>query len=158
MSTNIGRTRFTEDQRFLAHFADEFLVVCPRCAGCATVTPLPGSDRSVFAARRLLCHACTYQKDIETNGYRELPGHDWYFGLPLWLRANCAGADLWAFNWRHLAWLERYVRAALRKECQRSEWGYRNQSAANRMPAWIKAAKNREDVLHCIEGLKRKLA
>jgi hypothetical protein len=150
------QVRFKDDRTFLASFADEFLVVCPRCAGCASVTPVPGEGRSVFANRRLLCPGCAYHRDREINGYIANPGEDWYFGLPLWLKASCSEGEVWAFNRRHLAWLEGYVRATLRDNRRHSEWGWSNQGAANRLPAWLKSAKNRSEVLKCIESLQRK--
>ena len=57
----------------------------------------------------------------------------------------------------HLPFLEDYVRATLREHA-RGEHGWRNQALANRLPAWMKDAKNREDVLGCIEKLREMLA
>ena len=145
--------RFMDDRTRLYEFASEALVVCPRCSQCAFVTPVPG-QHGMFADRRLLCPACAYFQEVKVQSVGASPGTDWYFHLPLWLRASCAGGELWAFNWQHLAWLERYVKATLREKRQDPEFGWSNQSAANRIPEWIKSAKNRGDILHGIARLR----
>jgi hypothetical protein len=78
---------------------------------------------------------------------------DWYFHRPLWLQTPCAGDTLWALHAKHLAFLERYVRASQRRRTPNV-----NRSAASRLPGWIKGAKERDDVLHAIERLKTQLA
>jgi hypothetical protein len=82
---------------------------------------------------------------------------DWYFHLPLWLQTPCCGETLWAYNARHLDFLEDFVRAALR-ERTRGEHGWRNQALRTRLPKWMLAAKNRPDVLRCLGHLRDKLA
>lgn len=91
------------------------------------------------------------------DGIIRYPDRDWYFGLRLWLNTPCCGDELWAFNARHLAWLEGYIGATLREQWCDPKSGWSNQSALNRLPAWIKSGKNREDVLRGIEKLKHKL-
>lgn len=156
--TENANTRFIDDRTSVHQFADEFLVVCPNCGRCAHVTKLPTPEGSLNWTRRLLCPSCGYNKDITGNGISFKPGLDWFFHLPLWLNITCAGGQLWAFNRRHLLWLEQYVQATLRENRHDSNWGWGNNSAANRLPRWIKLAKNREDVLHAIAKLKRKEA
>lgn len=148
--------RFRDDGKDIFQFADEFLVVCPQCAQCARVSRLPKPEQRLLWAARLLCPSCGYNKDITGNGVGYKPGLDWYFHLPLWLGITCAGGQLWAFNGRHLLWLENYVRAILREQRRDPKWGWNNNSAVNRLPKWIKLAKNREDILHGIAKLKRK--
>lgn len=150
--------RFRDDQVTLGHFADEFLVVCPRCGACATVRPRPGVGETPFAPRRLLCPACALSQDMTVRGYTTWLDRDWYFGCALWLTIRCAGGTLYAFNWRHLTWLEHYVRATLRERRPHPQWGWSSHSLSSCLPAWIKSAKNRRDVLHAIEKLKREAA
>ena len=149
--------RFRDDGRSLYDFADEFLVVCPQCSRRAMVIPLANGLKDVWSARRLLCSSCGHSKDRVVNSFIVHPDQDWYFGLPLWLNTTCCGGELWAFNARHLAWLEGYVRATLREQRRDPKHGWSNQSALNRLPAWIKSGKHREDVLQGIEKLKDRL-
>ncbi len=68
------------------------------------------------------------------------PAGPQFRGLDLWLQTPCEGRVLWAYDGEHLDYLERYVAAGLREQ----EPG--NASLASRLPAWIKAAKNRDTV------------
>ena len=150
------QSRYRDDRLFLHQFADEFLVVCPRCRKCARVTILAQPERGTFAPRRLLCPSCAYSKDIEVRGYSERPDRDWYFGCPLWLGIRCAGGQIWAYNYRHLAWLESYVRATVRDNRPDPKSGWSSRNAVSRLPEWIKSAKNRRAILQGIAKLRRK--
>jgi hypothetical protein len=83
---------------------------------------------------------------------------DAYFGQPVWLQTPCAGHTLWAFNARHLDYLEQFVAARLREPPLRASDGEaRNAALASRLPVWLKSAKNRDEVLRCIRRLRRML-
>ena len=149
-------------------FGDEFLVVCPRCSACARVRDRgPDADPRI----RLVCPACAYTRQRKRAGsvfvYSSspdvLPGAvafgaavDAFFRLPLWLQAPCCGETLWAYNARHLDYLEAYVGATLRERA-RGEHGWSNASLASRLPRWMLAAGNRDGVLRCIRGLRERL-
>jgi hypothetical protein len=78
-----------------------------------------------------------------------------WFGCALWLQTPCCGHTLWAYNEAHLDFLQRYVRATLRVSSSAST------SASvlpDNLPAWIKAAKNRDAVLRQLERLRSRLA
>jgi hypothetical protein len=154
----VGKPRFRDAGQYLAQYADRFLVRCPRCAGCAVVTPLPREERQVPARARVVCGACGYSKDgpQATTGRADLV--DWYFHLPLWLQTPCCGDMLWALNEAHLAFLEDYVRAVLREDTPRDQLpanAIRNGSIASRLPGWIKSARNRDEILRAIDKLKK---
>jgi hypothetical protein len=72
-------------------------------------------------------------------------------GLPLWLAVPFRGHVLWAINADHLTFMENYVAASLR------ETGPGNSRLASRLPAWIKSAKNRDDILRSLALLRAKL-
>jgi hypothetical protein len=74
------------------------------------------------------------------------------FGLPLWLHTPCAGHTLWAFNARHLAYLKQFLQAELRERR-----GTANASVISRLPAWMKDAKHRDQVLRAVERLEHSL-
>jgi hypothetical protein len=168
--------RARPDELTIFDFGDEFHVVCPRCGGQALV-----QDRGVVEQRAdragrvvLTCAHCGLTRtwtqagpgvltSADTGAYPEgvaaLGGPvDWYFHLPLWLQAPCCGATLWAYNARHLAFLDEAVRAWLRGHA-RGVPGWRNQALRNRLPKSrsVLAAKNRDDVLRCIVRLREKL-
>lgn len=75
-----------------------------------------------------------------------------YRGLELWLQAPCKGETLWAYHEAHLDYLERYVAAGIREQVPN-----RNGSLASRLPAWIKSAKNRDDVLRALSRMRASL-
>jgi ribosomal protein S27AE len=156
----------------LYSFADSFLVVCPRCSGCAAVASYGRPWQPQFRPPRLACGKCGYAKDwqapewmVSLNlGRRRLAWQsassglglhlgapvDAYFGLPLWLQTPCCGEVLWAYSEKHLAYLEDYIRAGLRE-------GGRGNTLAGQLPTWMKTAKHRDEVLACIAKLKEKL-
>lgn len=156
------KTSFTDPDETIEAMMDEFLVICPKCQSCASIRRRDPSNPHLFAPRRLLCLRCGHAKDWAG---REL-FHPWHdaemrdsvFHLPLWLQTPCCGKTLWAYNPRHLEFLENYVRAALRTRTVDPQFGWANQSLAARLPKWITSAKNRDAVLKGIEKLKARLA
>jgi NAD-dependent SIR2 family protein deacetylase len=73
------------------------------------------------------------------------------FNLPLWLQAEVKGNHFWAYNRRHLGDIKSYVQAKLR---ERQSEGYT--TMVERLPQFIKEAKNREAILKTIEQLERR--
>ena len=133
---------------------DPVLVLCPNCAQKAFVVPYD-DDRV-----RCSCFECGYTAENPTNGrsfywYNENPT-DGYFGFDLWLKTNCGGHPLWAFNIRHLEFLESYVSAKHREREMDEKRGWHNSSLASRLPKWMKSGKNREALLKAIRELKAK--
>lgn len=148
--------RFSDRREMIYDFGEEFLVVCPRCAAMAKVVRDEiGSDKLskiLSAPRRLVCLQCVY-RDFWNGGEIGIGASvDWYFRLPLWLQTECVGETLWAYNEKHLEFIENYVAAKLRTRTPNT-----NKSLASRLPQWIKSAKNRGEVLKACEKLKAKL-
>ena len=75
---------------------------------------------------------------------------DPFFGLPLWLRVDCCGHVLWAYNRDHLDLIEAYVSARLRKRGMPPH----GMSMVEQLPAWMKDAKHRDDILSGIRKLR----
>lgn len=134
-------------------FAGETLVVCPRCERRAVVREMAEQPAGARERNRLICPHCGYMatSGLPTSfrGRRE--------GLRLWLETPCCGHTLMARNAAHLEYLERYVRAELRERVPDPRWGWANQSIVSRLPRWISSARNRDEVLRCIERLKERL-
>ena len=156
-------TQFQNTGEHLYTFADVFFVRCPVCSSCATVRKIepelahnfsqreasgPYRLHGVICYARLICRHCGHIKDLETDGYAYGSPTDWYFNLPLWFQMPCCGETLWAYNRPHLAYLKRYTEADLRDECS-----YPNTGLARYLPKWMKIARNRDEVLRCINKL-----
>ena len=158
MKVNPVEPHFKDKQTRLYEFTDLFLVHCPRCKECAKVVIIEAEDpprNAPYAARlqaprRLVCVHCGYVRERREEGFADTQTVDWYFHQPLWLVISCCGETLWAYNGRHLDFLEEFVRAGIRE-------AYPNGTLASRIPAWMKSARNREDVLKCIEKLRKRL-
>ncbi len=148
--------RFLDEGTKIDEFSDEFLVVCPKCESLAKVILAePDSVKNniiLFAPRKLVCTKCVYRKDWSAHKISAGSNVDWYFQLPLWLEISCCGEKLWAYNEKHLAFLERYVSAKLRERTKKG----RN-SFLSKLPKWMKTAKNRDEILKAIGKLKEKL-
>ncbi|MFB7248915.1 hypothetical protein ACFCYX_41580 [Streptomyces populi] len=74
------------------------------------------------------------------------------FQRPVWLQASCCGSVLWAYNLRHLDLLKAYVQARLRERGELVPWA--PMSLVERLPTWLKAAKNRTEILRTIKRLR----
>ncbi len=75
------------------------------------------------------------------------------FGMTLAWREPCRnGREIWALGPEHLFELKRYVLATLReRECAH------NRSYFMRLPAWVKSAKHRGDVLAAIGRIEKRM-
>ena len=153
------KKRFTDQKLTIGDFMDEILVRCPRCGHCAVVAPPPGGDTALSADRRLSCRHCGLVKDKTPEsvmlGIDSLPV-DSYFELPLWLQTQNGPHTLWAYNQRHLDYIESFVRAAHRDRPSDMEGGL-NRTMISRLPLWIKKSANRQRVLSMIAKLKQTL-
>jgi hypothetical protein len=145
--------------RLLEHFMDRILVDCPACGGLAVIAleedkgteAIGWASERHHGARRLTCTACFHQRRAP---YQALS--DPTMGLPLRLRGEARQGTLTALNEAHLAYIEDYVRDPLRREAV-EPGGIRNQSIASRLPRWVKAAKNRDEVLKLIARMRARL-
>ena len=147
----------------LARFTDRVLVVCPRCGGRALVVPRPGlpAPRSamelLFQPRRLACAGCgavaDWKADTRDNALVGAePGgtEDPFFRRPLWLQTRCAGHILWAYSEEHIDALAAYVGAQLRERGGLSP----TRAMFARLPAWMKTAEHRAEILAGLETLR----
>jgi hypothetical protein len=118
-------------------FEYRVLVNCPACGGVAVVSP-----DSAAKLRRFVCQACP-KRD-------ELPGNtNSLCGLELRLVIPTRHGNLVALNEAHLDYLAAYIGQTLRKELVSPD-SWKNRSQASRLPAWAKAAGNREEILKAI--------
>ena len=127
-----------------------------RCGRCGrrievdkTIT-LNGSPAPEEVTAR--CPSCrtTISTRVPGWSWKTGTGHtDPAFGMPLLLQAQTPYGVLFAYNARHLSQLRCYVEAKVRDERHIStrSWSYS-------LPTWVKAAKNREQMLKAIAKLE----
>jgi hypothetical protein len=110
-------------------------------------------------APNLTCSSCGYVKHWDSREVaraRGAHGMDDYFHLPYWLRAQCRHGIVFAVNEEHLAYMLGFFGANLR-ERRRGPYGWSNASFISRLPVWMKAAKNRAEIMSCLGKLERRL-
>jgi ssDNA-binding Zn-finger/Zn-ribbon topoisomerase 1 len=73
------------------------------------------------------------------------------FNLPLWFQADVKGEVFWAYNREHLLEIRNYVEAKLRERQTTT-----HTTMVERLPGFIKSAKNRAQVLKTINNLLKK--
>ena len=142
--------RFKDSRERIYSFQDELLVRCPHCDSCAILRCIDPDKVDFFAPRRFSCTACGSSKDWSKQKIESWYTVDDYLGYPLWLETSCCGETLWAYNLRHLEFIEAFVRAKLRERKPDELYGWSNRSLFSRLPKWIQSAKNREGILKAI--------
>lgn len=141
--------RFQDENLTLSHFYEEVWVVCPNCKKKAIA-------KVVFENQiaRLFCVQCGNNKETTTallkNGSIKMAAH-YYFKAELWLKASFKKDVFWAYNDRHLEYLERYISATLREHKARTGF-----TLLEKLPRFYHEAKNREDLLKIITKLRNK--
>jgi len=160
------RQVFRDRQIAVDHFAADVLVVCPRCSRPARVFAVDGTDNVYRAGQwRVVCSSCGYHRDkTRASLVFDTGSHygacDPVFGLPLWLQKSCCGGKLlWAYNLEHLSFVESFVAATIRQrsDAVRAGDGYRRMSMIARLPAWLKSAKHRDEILKVVQHLKHSI-
>jgi hypothetical protein len=103
----------------------------------------------------LSCLNCAYTAVWQPSAASYWGGpFDPFFGRPLWLQASCCGGKtLWAFNREHLDLIDDYVRARLRERGHDRA----HMSMLEKLPTWIKSAKNRDEIARTIQRLRATL-
>jgi ribosomal protein S27AE len=130
---------------------DHALVRCPSCGEQARVD-------HVADGLRLTCGHCgrvatEQRRSLSLEGYNaaRLP-----FDAPLWLSAECCGSHrLWAVNGQHLDYLTAYIAETQRDRAFPSPSG--NRQLADTLPAWMKEAKHRDELLRTLSQLRETL-
>lgn len=154
--------RHRDGGTWLVECTGRILVVCPTCGGRASVVPRPGvatpkhCSELLFLPRRLLCAGCGALADWRAEeragglvGAVPRGTEDPFFRRPLWLQARCAGQVRWAYDEEHVDAFAAYVGAHLR-----ARRASPTRSTVARLPAWMKAADRRREVLAGLATLR----
>ena len=101
------------------------------------------------------CVHCGYNKEASAEIGQHIvikkPANE-FFDAVLWLQAAFRNELFWAYNDKHLHYLERYISAALRGHNERQHF-----TLLEKLPKFYHEAKNREGLLKIIAKLKNKL-
>ncbi|WP_405975228.1 hypothetical protein OG496_46780 [Streptomyces sp. NBC_00988] len=139
--------RFHDPRATLADFASSILVRCPRCERIAHFGRGPCTTADGEGGRcresRVICRSC---------GLCRIDMHR-YFRPPLWLQTETRHGHLWAYNLEHLDPIRRFVAADLRERAPWYDTGQKMTLVA-RLPAWMKSAKNRDEILRAVDRLR----
>ena len=141
--------RFHDPRATVDDFASSMLVRCPRCDRIAHFERRPcvprDADCMSHPHTRLVCRSCGLCR-IGTG-----PSHGPWPAL--WLRTGTRHGELWAYNLQHLDLIRRFVAADLRERVPWYDHG-RKMTLVARLPAWMKSAKNRAEVLRAVDRLR----
>ncbi|MET9466652.1 hypothetical protein ABZY44_17965 [Streptomyces sp. NPDC006544] len=157
--------RFRDPRSTPYDFLTSVLVCCPGCAKLAHVGPAPdpagAHDRGLFAPRRLVCRNCGTAKEwtggsVAWHRSPHEPATDPHFDVRLWLQTETRHGWVWAYGPEHLGLIRRFVEAPLREGIPWHDHG-RKMTVVARLPAWMKQAKNRDEVLRAIARIHASL-
>jgi len=142
--------RFQDENLLLSDFYNEVWVVCMGCSKKAIA-----KVNSELKTARLFCIYCGYNKEASTLLSKsmsvQMPANQ-FFDTELWLQTTFKNDIFWAYNDRHLDYLERYISAHLREHKDRTHF-----TLLEKLPKFYHEAKNREALLKIISKIKNKV-
>lgn len=141
------KKRFQDANLQLSDFSDKVLVVCPRCKKKATV--IHQADKGAVLSCFECHHSSSKPLAVQDRNYSITT--DYWFGEELWLQASFKDEVLWANNYEHLEYIRQYIQAGLRERNNRAFY-----TMVEKLPAFIKSAKNRDKLLKRIDKLMKK--
>jgi DNA-directed RNA polymerase subunit RPC12/RpoP len=109
---------------------EEFTIPCPHCGIVRTYKPRNEAYKLIYKHSGIC---------------------DPIFNLPLWFQADIKGDTFWAYNREHLREIRNYVAAKLRERQTTT-----HMTMVERLPNFIKVAKNRDTILKVIDKLINK--
>ncbi len=141
--------RFQDENLLLSNFYQEAWVVCPSC-GKKALAKVNYETKTA----RLFCLHCGCNKEtttaIDKNGTIKTAANQ-YFQAELWLKLPFKNDVFWAYNDKHLEYLERYISATIREHKDRTGF-----TLLEKLPKFYHEAKNRNDLLKIIAKLRAK--
>ena len=133
---------------------------CHRCGGATVSAESKISDIKhpppFIEAKCSLCHSIS-KLSVKTSDIRYRPnythriGQITIFGLELYLCVATRFGQIFVYNLEHLNILKDYIQADLRERLPNVGNGY----YFNCLPAWIKSARNRKEILKAILRLEQ---
>lgn len=145
---------FSEKANDLVRYKLSGKAKCHQCLAFLDLDSVEGY-KSIPTYINVTCHSCYTINQVKENWepyiakYQESGITDPAFGLPLWFQGSVKGNIIWAYNLRHLTEIKNYVQATLR---ERTTDRFK-MTMVEKLPDFIKLAKNREEVLKAIERM-----
>ena len=133
-------------------------VKCRECnASISRSAPSNGHWKKIMLRCNQCGDECEYDAHVSTHPIHDGFMTDPVFGLRLWLQDNFRDDIFWAYNYDHLTLLKDYISAKLRERGISPRNTIRkNSSMISRLPAFIRKAGNRKELLKLIEELETK--
>ena len=140
--------RFQDANLRLSAFSNKTFVVCPKCSGKAIVKSI-----QVPEGAELRCSSCYYISDKPVSFDKKSSSitNDYWFDCELWLQVSFKNERFWAHNYEHLAYMKQYIGAGLRERNGRGFF-----TLVEKLPGFVKSAKNRDRLLKLIDKLEKK--
>lgn len=124
-----------------------------KCGNCGIPLDVTVKQDKYQPSMKVKCNSCNNEREYEVKWFGTFANNnqatDPIFGLPLWLQLSVGDNVLWAYNYEHLSHLKEYVSSSLREEK-----GINGRSMSQRLPNFIKLAKNRPRILKAIDKLE----
>lgn len=143
--------RFTDQHKRLTDFQNEVWVYCPQCQKQSIARLLPEAKNA-----RLACVHCGFHKEFSTvvsdesgSSYEIIQAAHMYFDAALWFSAPFKNEVIWAYNPKHLEYIEMYISAKLREQKDRTHF-----TLLEKLPKFYHEARNRDALLKIIGKLK----
>lgn len=112
----------------------------------------PKYNRHVSVRQGGICVVCNNVSTVSCKWKADSPpddGRDPFFGLQLFLKAECKHGEIRAFNLDHINAFRDFIKADLRARRGTPKWSW-----TNRLPKRLRSAKNREDVLQALDKME----
>jgi len=129
------------------------------CLHCSTKLSLKIEERKTQPAYiSANCPECNKKSKIKENWetfvmkYKDQGIIDPAFGLDLWYQDEVKGEIIWAYNDTHLHEIRNYVKAELRERTTNRF----KMTMVEKLPNFIKLAKNRDDVMKALDRMEKK--
>lgn len=145
---------FSEKAKDLIRYKPSGKAKCHLCLEFLDLACIEGY-KSIPSYINITCKYCKTINKVNENWesyiekYHDSGIIDPAFGLPLWYQNTVKGDILWAYNLRHITEIKNYVRATLR---ERTTDRFK-MTMVEKLPDFIKLAKNRKDVLKAIDSM-----
>ena len=136
-------------------FENNISVECPKCKKEAIVSK---KDEKYFSERKCICTNCGFSNQWKGDSlsyfWHEGEMFDPAFHYRLFYQSNIKGNHIWAFNRKHITFLEDCIKAKLREKAMPNHQYHGSLEAT--LPKWMTAHKNREAVLKALKKIKAK--
>ena len=148
---------YAEEANDLIRYRVTIEMNCPDCG--EKINECIPNTRNKVESMAIKCRKCSSTHLVKPRNESFLANYnstsaarDPVFDLPLWLQVEVKNNVFWAYNRSHLADIKAYVQSDLRERQTTT-----HTTMVERLPNFIKKAKNRLSIIKVISQLERKL-